>query len=144
MIPSIILTSSSESTTGPQRDTIINDVTSSSSHSNDEDFLDNTEMIIKREQKTHLNKMQPSNTSGILLCLALVAASLESCLNLGSAANFTIIGASSVINADLTVINGNVAISPGITLTGFNPFGVINDVTTLGTSVAGQAQNDGC
>ncbi|CAF2054928.1 unnamed protein product, partial [Rotaria magnacalcarata] len=41
-----------------------------------------------------------------------------------------------------TVINGNVAITPGITLTGFNPFGVINGVTTLGTSVAGQAQND--
>ncbi|CAF4708048.1 unnamed protein product, partial [Rotaria socialis] len=51
MIPSITLTSSSESTTDPQRDAIINDVTSSSSHSNDEDFLDNTEMIIKKEQK---------------------------------------------------------------------------------------------
>jgi hypothetical protein len=53
-----------------------------------------------------------------------------------------VIAASSVSNTGSTTINGNLAISPSISLTGFNPPGVINGVTKLGNGVALQAQKD--
>ncbi|UJR12679.1 hypothetical protein I4U23_016853 [Adineta vaga] len=59
-----------------------------------------------------------------------------------SAANYTVIAASAVSNTGFTIINGNLAISPSIALTGFNPLGVINGVTELGTGAALQAQQD--
>ena len=86
--------------------------------------------------------MQLSTNSGILLCLTITAVSMSICPDLGSAADFVVIGASTVSNAGLTFINGDVAISPGISLTGFNPFGVINGVNELGTTVAKKAQDD--
>ena len=86
--------------------------------------------------------MQLSTSLGILLCLTITAVSMRICPDLGSAANFAVIGASTISNAGLTVINGNVAISPAISLTGFNPFGVVNGVKELGTIVAKNAQDD--
>ena len=53
--------------------------------------------------------MQLSVSSGILLCLTIVAASIQLCPHLGSAVNFTVIAASSVSNDGSTVINGNLA-----------------------------------
>jgi hypothetical protein len=94
------------------------------------------------KKKHILYKMQLSTTSGILLCLAITTVSMRVCPNLGSAANFAVIGASTVSNAGLTLVNGNVAISPGISLTGFNAFGVINGGQALGTTVAKKAQDD--
>ena len=79
----------------------------------------------------------------ILLCLvATAAADVIVCPTLRSAANFTIIAASAVSNDGLTTINGNLGISPSVALTGFNPAGVINGITELGTGVSLQAQND--
>ena len=79
----------------------------------------------------------------VLLCLAATAAAgTIVCPTLRSAGNFTIVAASAVSNNGLTTINGNLAISPSIALTGFNPAGVINGITELGTGVALQAQND--
>jgi len=64
------------------------------------------------------------------------------CSILKSAANFTVIAGSAVSNTGLTIIYGNLAISPSVSLTGFNPTGVITGVTELGTGTALQAQND--
>jgi hypothetical protein len=64
------------------------------------------------------------------------------CPNMKSAANFTVIGGSAVSNTGLTVINGNLAISPSVALTGFNPMGIINGITELGTYISLQAQKD--
>uniref|UniRef100_A0AAU7VFA4 Ice-binding family protein n=1 Tax=Adineta environmental sample TaxID=1193592 RepID=A0AAU7VFA4_9BILA len=64
------------------------------------------------------------------------------CPTLRSAANFTVIAASAVTNTGPTIINGNLAISPSVSLTGFNPQGIINGVTELGTATALQAQKD--
>ena len=86
--------------------------------------------------------MQVSATFGIVLCLAITAVNMQICPNLGSAASFAVIGASTVTNDGSTIINGNLAISPGTSLTGFNPFGVINGVQELGTTVAQKAQDD--
>ena len=86
--------------------------------------------------------MQFSSSIAILLCMVATTGSIIVCPNLQSAANFAVIAASSVSNTGPTVIKGNLAISPSIALTGFNPFGVINGVTELGTGVALQAQKD--
>ncbi|CAF1147624.1 unnamed protein product [Adineta steineri] len=80
----------------------------------------------------------------VLLCFISAAANPISCPNLNSAANFAVIAYSTVTNADLTIINGNLAISPGIALTGFYPPGKINGTTQLGNGVALQAQGDVC
>ena len=78
----------------------------------------------------------------VLLCLAVAATSGHMCPPLGSSVNFTVIAASSVSNTGSTTINGNLAISPGTSLTGFYPPGVINGIIQLGTGIALQAQND--
>jgi len=86
--------------------------------------------------------MPLSVTFRVLLCLAVATTDAIICPTLGSAAKFTVIAASSVSNTGFTVINGNLAISPSISLTGFNPPGVIHGVTKLGTGIALQAQQD--
>ena len=65
-------------------------------------------------------------------------------LNLGTAANFAVLGSSTVTNAGDTVVTGaNIGISPGTSLTGFPP-GVLTSpaVEHLGDPVASQAQAD--
>jgi hypothetical protein len=65
-------------------------------------------------------------------------------LNLGTAANFSVLGSSTVTNAGNTVVTGaNIGISPGTSLTGFPP-GVLTApaVEHLGDGVASQAQAD--
>ena len=86
--------------------------------------------------------MQPITYFRIILCLAVTASDAIICPNLRSAVNFTVVAASAVTNTGYTIINGNLAISPSTTLTGFYPPGVINGVTELGTGIALQAQND--
>jgi hypothetical protein len=78
----------------------------------------------------------------VLLFLAVATTDANICPHLRSAARFTVIAASSVSNTGSTTINGNLAISPSISLTGFDPPGVINGVTKLGNGVALQAQKD--
>ena len=66
-------------------------------------------------------------------------------IHLGTAANFAILGASTVTNAGNSVVTGgNIGISPGTSLTGFGPPGVLTPpaVEELGTPVAAQAQAD--
>jgi hypothetical protein len=65
-------------------------------------------------------------------------------LNLGTAANFAVLGSSTVTNAGNTVVAGaNIGISPGTSLTGFPP-GILTSpaVEHLGDAVASQAQAD--
>jgi len=65
-------------------------------------------------------------------------------LALGSAANFAVLGASTVTNTGNSVVTGaNIGISPGTSLTGFPP-GVLTPPATeqLGNATASQAQAD--
>jgi hypothetical protein len=78
----------------------------------------------------------------VLLCLVITTNSAVICPNLRSAANFTVVAGSAVTNTGFTVINGNLAISPSISLTGFNSSGVIYGSSELGTGVALQVQKD--
>ena len=60
---------------------------------------------------------------------------------LGSAQPFGVLGASTVTNTGATVVNGNLGVYPGSSLTGFPP-GVVNGSIQINNAIAQQAQAD--
>jgi len=65
----------------------------------------------------------------------------ESGVPLGSTSTFAILAASTVTNTGASVVNGDIGVSPGTTVTGFPP-GVLNATFYLGDPIAAQAQLD--
>lgn len=65
----------------------------------------------------------------------------QSIVNLGSAASYGVFAGTSVNNTGSTIINGDLGVSPGATITGFPP-GVVNGTIHTADSAAAQAQAD--
>jgi MYXO-CTERM domain-containing protein len=63
-------------------------------------------------------------------------------IDMGSATSFGVLGASTVTNTGLTVVNGDVGVAPGTSITGFPPGQVINGSIHSNTAFANQAQAD--
>jgi Ice-binding-like len=61
---------------------------------------------------------------------------------LASAASFAVLGGSTVTSTGLTILDGNLGVSPGTSITGFGPGVVKHGQIYAGGSVAGQAQAD--
>ena len=61
--------------------------------------------------------------------------------SLGFASSFAVLGGSTVTSTGPTVLNGDLGVFPGLTITGFSP-GIVNGVTYAGGAVAQSAQND--
>ena len=62
-------------------------------------------------------------------------------VNLGSAANFVILAGSTVTNTGLSLVTGDLGLSPGSAVTGFPP-GVVNGTQHISDSIAQQAKLD--
>jgi hypothetical protein len=79
----------------------------------------------------------------LLLCLTYpVFLEAQAPVPLGTSGNFAVLAGSTVTNTGSTVINGNVGVSPGTSVTGFPP-GIVNGGSIhAADGVAGTAQND--
>jgi hypothetical protein len=76
--------------------------------------------------------------AGLLLGSGVASAQIT----LGTAQNFAVLGGSSVSNTGSSVINGNVGVSPGSSVTGFPPGLVTGGAIQSNNAVAAQAQSD--
>src|ERR1700722_6785147 len=92
-------------------------------------------------------RLAHARRAGILLASGLAFAAVPavasaSAVNLGTASPFVVLGASSATNTGPSVLNGDLGVSPGTSLTGFSSPAVVNGATHDDDAVAGQAQND--
>lgn len=80
----------------------------------------------------------------VILCTAQQGAQAVSSVPLGTASTYGVIATTTVTNTGSTVVTGDLAISPGTSLTGFPgaPNGVVTGATHLADSAATQAQSD--
>jgi hypothetical protein len=62
-------------------------------------------------------------------------------IRLASATSFGVLAGSTVTSAGLSVVNGNLGVSPGTAITGFPP-GIVNGTSYAGGPVAAQAEAD--
>ncbi len=62
-------------------------------------------------------------------------------VDLGTAGSYAVLAGSTVTNTGATVLNGNLGLSPGTSITGFPP-GIVNGTTNVANGAAAQAQLD--
>lgn len=63
-------------------------------------------------------------------------------ISLGTAQAFSALGASTVTNTGPTVVNGNVGLTPGSSITGFPPGTIVNGAMQINNAAAVQAKTD--
>lgn len=63
-------------------------------------------------------------------------------VNLGTANNFAVLAGSTVTSTGNTVVNGDLGLYPGTSVTGFYPPGIVNGTMHVTDAVAQQAQTD--
>ncbi len=78
-----------------------------------------------------------------ILALAIIPVGAQaSAVNLATAAPFVVLGGSAVTNTGPSVLNGELGVTPGTSLTGFGLPAVVNGATHDNDGVAAQAQGD--
>jgi hypothetical protein len=80
-------------------------------------------------------------TSMAVLIAAQSAAAAQTAPPLGTASTYAVLAATTVTNTGLTVLNGDLGLSPGTAVTGFPP-GTINGSENIANAPAAQAQTD--
>ncbi|HBW21454.1 MAG TPA: DUF3494 domain-containing protein, partial [Actinobacteria bacterium] len=78
----------------------------------------------------------------ILVAMTPAASAAQAPVGLGTAAPFAVLAGSTVTNTGLSVISGDLGVSPGTAITGFPPGVVIDGTVHDADAVALQAQND--
>jgi|SRR5581483_1050681 len=79
---------------------------------------------------------------GIFLALGFAGLALSAtALNLGGADSFAVLAGSTITNTGTSVINGDLGLSPGTSVTGFPP-GIVNGAQQIANAAAVQAKTD--
>jgi hypothetical protein len=79
----------------------------------------------------------------LCLCLGAVAGGAHAApLTLGSAANFGVLGSTTVTNTGSTVVNGSVGLTPGTSVTGFPPGTIVGGALHINDASAVTAKAD--
>src|ERR1700733_9753793 len=92
-------------------------------------------------------RLAHARRAGILLAAGLSfavvpAVASASAVNLGTASPFVVLGGSAVTNTGASVLNGDLGVAPGASLSGFGLPAVVNGAAHDDDAVAGVAQND--
>lgn len=103
-------------------------------------FLFITSIILSISLNTPAQDSLPSSHSTPTDCVS-CQTDLGTAPSLGSAANYAVLGSSTVTSSGLTELVGNLGVSPGTSITGFPP-GIVTGATEAGTALAAQAQAD--
>ena len=77
-----------------------------------------------------------------LVCAAIPISAKAAAVNLATAQPFVVLGGAGVTNTGPSVLNGDLGVSPGTSLTGFGLPAVVNGATHANDAVAAQAQSD--
>ena len=104
-------------------------------------------------RKRHLQGLLTMMLAGVFLVastlgLATAGATVRSpasspaAVGLGTASSFAVLAGSTVTNTGLSVINGDLGVSPGTAVTGFPPGTVVGGTIHAGDAVAGAAEAD--
>jgi hypothetical protein len=78
----------------------------------------------------------------LLVFAAIPIAAKASAVNLATAQPFVVLSGAGVTNTGPSVLNGDLGVSPGTSLTGFGLAAVVNGATHTNDAVAAQAQSD--
>src|SRR5579859_5506602 len=108
---------------------------------------------VTASRKRHLQGLLTMMLAGIFLVastlgLATAGATVRSpasspaTVGLGTASSFAVLAGSTVTNTGLSVINGDLGVSPGTAVTGFPPGTVVGGTIHPGDAVAGTAEAD--
>ena len=91
--------------------------------------------------RSALRRIAPRSVLVLLAVMLFTASAASAQPSLGSAGNFGALGATTVTNTGLTVVTGDVGVSPGTAITGFPP-GVVTGTIHAGDLVAARAHAD--
>jgi autotransporter-associated beta strand protein len=96
------------------------------------------------KQKKLASRLTAARTAAslIFLLLAASASAVPQPIWLGEAEKITVLGASTVTNAGPTKVIGNLALSPGVSVTGFPPGTIVGGSIHIGDALATQAHAD--
>lgn len=78
----------------------------------------------------------------VLMALGGLLSSAQADVILGTAGSFAVLGATTVTSTGSTIVNGDLGLYPGLSITGFPPGGVTNGTIYAGGALAQQAQAD--
>jgi Ice-binding-like len=92
-------------------------------------------------RRAHARRVGILLASG-LACAVVPAVASASAVNLGTARPFVVLGGSTVTNTGPSVLNGELGLAPGTSLTGFGLPAVVNGATHDDDAVASQAKGD--
>jgi len=101
--------------------------------------------ILADQSITLNNGASGASISGRASALAVLAGfppQSKAALYLGAADSFAVLGGSTVTSIGNTILNGDLGVSPGTTITGFYPPGIVNGTIYAGGLVAANAHAD--